>query len=454
VLAEHFPTTVEAAPEVMAHHYREAGMADAASTYFERAGDRAAARSAYIEATAHFRAAIEEADRLPQKDERARRALTLLLKLGPAVGLTIGEWKPEVEAVYRRARDLGREVGDGPELFRATWGLWHYASRKSGGQSRKWTEELTSLAQRLGDETLLLEAQHCRWGDEFYGGNVPQILETTDEGIRCYDAKRHAHLADAFGGHDPGVCALGCHSIGLALRGFPDQARRTLEKAFGLAEFLSHPPSTGFAHRQGGFIFMILRDRHSGEPMGERLAALAEKFDLPVFRWQGRYWMGWAKAQGITLSEGLAFMEEAFPFIVNEQLYKLFGCPLAEARFDAGHVTDALALVDQAVNTGEGPGSGLYVPEIHRLRGVFLRNLGSPAEEVESALRTALQVAEEQGALLLKLRAATSLARLWRDQGKRNEARELLAPVYGWFTEGFDTLDLKEAKALLEQLKA
>ena len=124
VLAEHFPTTVEAEPEVIAHHYREAGMADAASTYFERAGDRAVARSAYIEATVHFRAAIEEADRLPQKDERARRVLTLLLKLGPAIGWTIGEWKPEVEAVYRRARDLGREVGDGPELFRATWGLW------------------------------------------------------------------------------------------------------------------------------------------------------------------------------------------------------------------------------------------------------------------------------------------------------------------------------------------
>ena len=195
VLAEHFPTTVEAEPEVLAHHYREAGMADAASTYFERAGDRAAARSAYIEATAHFRAAIEEADRLPQKDERARRALTLLLKLGPAIAVTIGEWKPEVEAVYRRARDLGREVGDGPKLFRATWGLWLCASRTDNKQSRKWTEELTSLAQRLGDESLLLEAQHCRWGDESFGGNVPRILETSEEGIRRYDAKRHAQLA-------------------------------------------------------------------------------------------------------------------------------------------------------------------------------------------------------------------------------------------------------------------
>jgi predicted ATPase len=197
---------------------------------------------------------------------------------------------------------------------------------------------------------------------------------------------------------------------------------------------------------------MIARDRHGCERIAAQCVALAEKFDLPVFRWNGRYWMGWAKAQGITLSEGLAFMEEAFPFIVNEQLYKLFGCPLAEARFDAGHVTDALALVDQAVNTGEGPGSGLYVPEIHRLRGVFLRSLGSPAEEIESALRTALELAEEQGAFLLKLRAATSLALLWRDQGKPQQGRELLAPVYGWFTEGFDTLDLREAKALLDEL--
>ena len=117
-------------------------------------------------------------------------------------------------------------------------------------------------------------------------------------------------------------------------------------------------------------------------------------------------------------------------------------------------MTDALALVDRAANTEEGPASGLYVSEVHGLRGTFLKSLGSPAEEVESALRTALQIAEEQGAFLLKLRVAMSLARLWRDQGKVQQARELLAPVYGWFTEGFDTRDLKDAKELLEQFSA
>jgi tetratricopeptide (TPR) repeat protein len=453
VLAEHFPTTVEVEPEVLAHHYREAGMADAASAYFERAGDRAAARSAYIEATAHFRAAIEEADRLPQKHERARRALTLLLKLGPAIAVTIGDWKPEVEAVYRRARDLGREVGDGPQLFRATWGLWLYTSR-TGGQSRKWTEELTSLAQRLGDESLLLEAQHCRWGDETFAGNVLRLLESTEEGIRRYDAKRHAQLAEAFGGHDPGVCALVCHANGLSLRGLPAQARRSVERALELAESLSHAPSIAHAHAIAGRTFMTIRDRHGCERTGAQTVALAEKFDLPFFRWYGRYLMGWAKTQALTLSEGLALMEEAFPLIVAEQLYKIFGAALAEARFDAGRVTDALALLDHALNTGGGPTNGLYTPEIHRLRGMFLKNLGSPAEEVERALRTALEIAEEQGAFLLKLRAATSLARLWRDQGKVQQARELSAPVYGWFTEGFDTRDLKEAKALLGELAA
>ena len=457
VLAEHFPMSVEAQPEVMAHHYRVAGMAAAASTYFERAGDRAAARSAYIEAAAHFRAAIEQADRLPQKDERARRALTLLLKLGPAIASTFGESKPEVEAVYHRARDLGREVGDGPNLFRATWGLWIYANRKGDGQSRKWTDELTSLAEQLADDDLLLEAQHCRWGDEFWGGDVPRILEATGEGIRRYDPKRHSHLGDAFGGHDPGVCALGCRAVALWLHGFADQAQRAAEETLALAETLSHPPSMAFAQRVSAIGFMVARDRIRCVAVVQGMAAVAEKFDLPIFGWFGRYFMGWAKAQGPTLLDGLAMMEEAFPFIASAHGYagtKLHGYHLAEARFEAGRVADALALVDHSLSAGEGSTRGLYASEIHRLQGLFLGNLRFPAEEAERPLCTALEIADAQGAFLLKLRAATSLARLWREQGKRDEARDLLAPVYGWFTEGFDTLDLKEASVLLDELHA
>jgi adenylate cyclase len=251
---------------------------------------------------------------------------------------------------------------------------------------------------------------------------------------------------------DPGVCALAVHAIGLALRGLPDQARRTVERALLLAESLSYPPSIAFAHGSTGRTFLIICDRHGGERTGARTVALAEKFDLPFFRWWGRYIIGWAKVQGPTLLEGLALMEEAFPHIASEQHYKWYAATLAEAQFDAGRVTDAFALVDRALNTGEGPANGLYAPEIYRLRGMFLKSLGCPAEEVERALRRALEIAEEQGAFLLKLRAATSLAQFWLDGGKRDEARELLAPVYGWFTEGFDTRDLREAKALLDDL--
>jgi class 3 adenylate cyclase/predicted ATPase len=457
VLAEHFPTTVEAQPEVMAHHYREAGMADAASTYFERAGGRAAARSAYIEAAAHFRAAIEQADRLPQKDERARRALSLLLKLGPAITFTLGESKPEVEAVYRRARDLGREVGDGPSLFRATWGLWIHANRKGDGQSREWTEELTSLAEQLADDNLLLEAQHCRWGDEFWGGDVQRILEATGEGIRRYDSKRHAHLGDTFGGHDPGVCALGCRAVALWLHGFSDQAHRAVEKTITLAESLSHPPSIAFANRVSAIGFTVARDRNGCVAVTQRIATLAEKFDFPIFGWFGRYFMGWAKAHGPTLQDGLAMMEEAFPFIISghgDVGMKFYGSHLAAARFEAGRVADALTLVDHSLSTGESPTRGLYASEIHRLQGMFLSGLRFSAEDAERPLRTALEIAEAQGAALLKLRAATSLARLWVEQGKHDEARELLAPIYGWFTEGFDTLDMKEASSLLDELSA
>ena len=198
--------------------------------------------------------------------------------------------------------------------------------------------------------------------------------------IRRYDAKRHAQLADAFGGHDRGVCALACHAMGLSLRGLPDQARPAAERTLVFARSLSHPPSIARGHADAGLCFLIARDRQGREPMGAQTVALAEKFDLTYFRWLGQYLMGWAKAQALTLSEGLALMEETFPPIVNEQVYKFFGAALAAARFDAGRVTDALALVDHAVNTGGGPASGVYAPEIHRLRGVFSRSLGSPAE--------------------------------------------------------------------------
>src|SRR5262249_10530273 len=180
------------------------------------------------------------------------------------------------------------------------------------------------------------ESQHCRWGDEFLSGNVLQLLENSEEGIRRYDTKRHAQLADAFAGHDPGVCALACHAMGFALRGLADQARRAVDKALALAEFLSHPPSIGFAHRFAGQVSLIARDRDGCERMGERLVELAEKFDLPFFGWYGRYFVGWERAQGLTSSEGLALMEEAFPLIVNDQIYKFLGAALADAWFDAG----------------------------------------------------------------------------------------------------------------------
>ena len=313
---------------------------------------------------------------------------------------------------------LDARLVTGPSYFGRPGGFGLCVSRTDNKQSRKLTEELTSLARRLGDESLLLEAQHCRWGDEALGGNVPQILETTEEGIRRYDAKRHAQLADAFGGHDPGVCALVVHAVGLSLRGLPDQARRTMEKAFALAESLSHPPSIGFAHRYGG---SYLHDTSRPPRLRADRRALrgacgeVRPSDLP------RYWplpYGLGESARAYLVGRSRFDGRGFSFRVNEHIYKFFGAALAEARFDAGRVTDALALVDHALNTGEGPASGLYVPEIHRLRGTFLKSLGSPVEEVERALLTALEIAEEQGAFLLKLRASTSLARLWRDQGK------------------------------------
>ncbi len=194
-LEELFRALAEAEPEVMAHHFSRAGLADQACLYYERAGDRAAARSAYAEAVAHFDAALAETHRLPAGDDRNRRELALRFKYAPAILIFKGTQSPEAEQVYQRAYATAETLDDEHGLFKARWGLWFSAnlSRRTR-MARDHAEQLVALARRSGDEALFLEAIHCRWSTAFFRGDIARLLADGREGIRHYDPCRSLRL--------------------------------------------------------------------------------------------------------------------------------------------------------------------------------------------------------------------------------------------------------------------
>ena len=221
-----FDEIAENQPELLAHHFEEAGLAGPACDYRMRAGDRAVSRSAYKEAIAHFSVGLKLAESLPQSADRMRRQLVFLLKLGPALGVVRGMGSVEAEDAYRRAAGIGETLGDSTAVYKAKWGLWLNANiRRKTALARDRANELVTLAQRSGDGDQLLEAYHCRWSTALFRGDVAATLDNTRIGVETYDMARHHHLGHAFGGHDPGVCAHLCRAIALQETGEPAHAK-------------------------------------------------------------------------------------------------------------------------------------------------------------------------------------------------------------------------------------
>ena len=451
-LVERFPAVAEAEPEVVAHHFANAGMADLACTYHERAGDRAAARFAFVEAVAHFRAGLAEAAKSADGDERLRRELALLLKLGPALSIVKGPQAPEVEETYRRAHVAGEKSGDDVGLFKATWGLWFNAvpSRKLE-VLRDRAQELIALSGRIADPDLQLEAFHCRWSTALFRGEGPTALKYTQEGVRQYDPARHAWMGPVFGGHDPGVCARVSRSLALCFSGQTAQARQFADMCVSLAETLGHPHNVAFALHGVLVLHQTLGDREMVNRVAQRLRDLAEKYGFAPLRAHALMVSGWACTFGTQSDAGLAMMEAEFPrACAIAPLYRYYAAILADARERAGRVTDALELVQAALGAVTEPGVGIFVPEHHRLHGVCLLRLGP--DHVDEAMRsfhTAMDVARQQGAALFELRAALSRAKAVASQGKAAEGRQSLRAVCAELPSECDAPELEEAKQFL-----
>ena len=380
------------------------------------------------------------------------------MALGLALKAIKGDGGPEVERLYTRARELCEQVGEPRQLFRVLWGLWSvYNSRGDDQTRRALGEQLLRLAQRLHDPDLLLEAHHALWTTLFSGGELVAARTHLEQGMQLYDPQRHQTHAALYSGHDPGVCCRMQAAPSLWFLGYPDQAVASMQAALTLARQLAHPLSLAHALYWAAVLHHLRREAPLTQARAEAVMTIATEQELPGPLARAMPLRGWALAASGHGEEGITQMQKGLASsrtrgAARERPYHL--ALLAEASAQVGQTAEGLEALAEALATLANSTGRWWEAELHRLRGALLlqRSVAQP-EKAEACFHQALDIARRQQAKSWELRAAMSLARVWQQQGRRPEARELLAPVYDWFTEGFDTADLQEAKALLAELR-
>jgi class 3 adenylate cyclase/predicted ATPase len=456
VLAAQFPEIVETQPELLAHHYTEAGRIEQAIPYWQRAGQQALQRLANPEAVQHFTTGLALLATLPETPARAQQELDLQLALGPALMATKGYAAPEVEQTYARARALCAKVGDTPQRFPTLRGLWgFYHNRGALPTARELGEQLYQLAQGEAAPTRLLEAHAGLGNTLFFLGGYAAARTHLEQGIALTDPA--AERAQAFRhGLAPGVVCLAVAGRTLWCLGYPAQAIRRGQEALALAQALAHPPSLAAARHWAAWLHLYRREAAVVQAQADALLTLATTRGFALQVGFATCWQGWALAIQGQGEAGLALLQRGMAATLGtgQTLARPFCLVLlAEAAGHAGQVEDGLRLLAEAITVLEANGQGDLLAEAYRLQGALLLRQAIPdVVEAEACFQQALTLARRQQAKSWELRTAVSLSQLWKHQGKPDEARELLAPIYGWFTEGFGTADLQEANMLLEAL--
>jgi class 3 adenylate cyclase/predicted ATPase len=457
VLEQHFPQTAESEPELLAHHCTEAGLIQKAIRQWLDAGRLALARSGTLEAIAHLRTGLELLGRLP--DDAARRSLELDLQLmlAGALAAAKGHGVVETEEAYTRAVTLSQELGRPEALCPALDGL----------MTCQFSRAELKAALRLGHEFLALTRGYGHVAPQIVAhmdlgiirlarGELQEAKQDLESAIALYDPREHTWLRGTYS-YDPEVICLGYLGwLHLAL-GESDRARDSSLQSVARARRIAHPLSLGFALARAAAVHQLRGEIVAVEECAEALRALALSHCFGTYVATSRFYQGWALAQRGTLDEGVTLLKEAlalFRASKDEDFFPYSLAVVAEALSRRGETVQALVLIAEALGRAADNEEHWFEAELHRLKGDALMALSlERSDESEVCYREALSVARNQRAHLWELRAATSLARLWGQQGRRAEARDLLAPVYGWFTEGFEAVDLREARALLDELR-
>jgi predicted ATPase len=485
VFVQHFPEVVETQPEVVAHHYTEAGLPEQALPYWQRAGEQAVQRSVNAEAVSHLTTALELLKTLPNTPERTRQELTLQLALGGPLSAIKGYAAPEAEKTYNRALELCRQMGGTPQLFPVLSGLrLFYHIRGEYQTARELGEQLLSLAQRVQDPALLVRAHRMLGDTLFWLGELASARAHLEQGLALYNPQQHR--SDVFlYGYDPGVFGLSYTALVLWFLGYPDQALKRNHEALALAQELSHPISMASALVFAARLHQYRREVHLTQERAEAFVALSIERGFALWVVWGTLLQGWALVEQGEEEEGIAQIRQGLA------AYQAMGAGLgrsdflallAEAHGKVGQAKEGLTVLAEALAAVDKTGERFCEAELYRLKGQLtlqsrqvqdksgtsLGQVEGKSEvtkpqsltpnpqveaEAEACFLKAIEIARHQSAKSLELRAVMSLARLWRQRGKKAEAHRMLSGIYGWFTEGFDTADLQDAKVLLEELE-
>jgi predicted ATPase len=454
-LEQHFTDLVERQPELLAHHLTSAGRPAEALVYWRRAGEQAIRRAANREASEYLRRALAMLEDQPESAPRWREELAILSRLTPAL-MSIHGWSAsEVGDVVERAAAVGRRLESSADLAPSIANLWLYnVSRGRLDRAEEISADLFRIARELDDSEIRLQAHHCAWPLLWHRGLFAQASEHIDAALGLYDEAHHAHHRNVYIGHDPAVCGLGVNAQIQYALGKPSRIASLEAEAIALARRLQHP--TTMTHALGTVCeAKVVRSEREGlVAMAAELLRLSEEQEMPQPRANALVFLGWAMAHSSEAEQGVAKVTEGLDLLskigMQNNLRRSL-CLLAEVLLMAGRFSEGLTHVARALDAA-AQFDAFYLPRLHHVRAQLVLHAGHSANEVVANLKQALAIARQQGAKGLELRSATSLARLWGERGQRAEARDLLAPVYAWFTEGLDTRDLKEANAVLGEL--
>jgi len=461
-----YPERIEERVELLAHHWEQAGKAEKAIHYLHQAGDKAVQQSAYPEGRAHLTRALALLTDLPDTGadlllERAQQEFALQSSLGMAWHGAKG-LAPEAIKAYTRARELARQMGETSQSCRILGEMsLLYWLRGENRKARELAEEMLSLAQQAKDPLLVAMSHVYLTPFLFSLGEYATAQTHLDQMIAFYRPYEHHSPLVSFRGSDVGLSALAYAACCLWCLGYPDQALQRSRDAVALARELGHPFSLADVLCWAGCLFNEMgRDWHALEDHAAELTRLAEEKGMQAWLLEGTCFRGETVAMLGQVQEGIALIREGIAGLQSMGVrcwlpgYYRF---LAEAQAQAEQPGEGLATLVKALALAEETGERHWEAELHRVRGELLLMQGDEDKaearpQAESCFQHAIEVARRQQAKSWELRASTSLARLWQKQGRVDEARQRLAEIYGWFTEGFGTADLQEAKALLEEL--